>query len=78
MAGECGKVMTFVRNGNYSCDIRSADVSKIANQTKYVPDEFIVESADHVTDACCEYLLPLIAGECDVLYNNGLPAHIIL
>ena len=78
VAGECGKVMTFVRNGNYSCDIQSADVSKIANQTKYVPDEFIVESADHVTDACCEYLLPLIAGECDVLYNNGLPAHIIL
>jgi 6-phosphofructokinase 1 len=78
VSGECGKVMTFVRTGNYVCEIQSADVSKIANQTKYVPDEFIVESADHVTDSCCEYLLPLIAGECDVYYKNGLPEHIIL
>lgn len=78
VAGECGKVMIFERTGDYICEIRSEDVTKIANQTKYVPKEFIVETCDHVTDSCCQYLLPLIAGECDVLYKNGLPGHIIL
>ncbi|MBO5938681.1 MAG: 6-phosphofructokinase [Clostridia bacterium] len=78
--GVSGEVMIFVRSSTapYVCEISHEKVTKIANQTKYVPDEFINETADNVTDDCCNYLLPLIVGECDVIYNNGLPKHIIL
>ena len=77
--GVSGEVMIFVRSSTepYCCEICHEKVTKIANQTKYVPDEFINETADNVTDECCKYLLPLICGECDVIYNNGLPKHII-
>ena len=54
------------------------DVSEIANKIKYVDDAFINENGNHVTDACCEYLLPLIQGEAHGIYENGLPKHLIL
>lgn len=77
--GVSGEVMIFCRaeGEGYICEIRHEKVTKIANKTKYVPDEFIVETNDDVTDSCCEYLLPLIQGECDVLYHNGLPRHLV-
>ncbi len=78
--GVSGEVMVFVRReGNgYVCDIEHASVMNIANATRYVPDRFISEGGNNVTDECCEYLLPLIMGECDVKYDRGLPKHIVL
>ncbi len=54
------------------------DVSEIANRIRTVDDAFINEAGNGVTDACCRYLLPLIAGEVDPSYEGGLPKHIIL
>lgn len=78
--GVSGEVMTFVRREGeqYVCDIEHIDVSQIANVTRYVPSEFINDRGNNVTDACCEYLLPLIKGEYAVRFENGLPMHIIL
>ncbi len=80
LEGKSGMMMVFQRSEGegYACEITCEDVRKIANQSRYVPSEFINEEGDHVTDACCAYLLPLIQGECDVLYKNGLPVHLIL
>lgn len=77
LQGISGVMMVFHRadSEEYACEIGYEDISQIANQSRYVPDEFITEGGDHVTDACCEYLLPLIQGECDVLYKNGLPVY---
>jgi len=77
-AGVSGAMMVFYRKEGegYTCEIGHEDISKIANQSRYVPDAFINEAGDHVTDACCAYLLPLIQGEYDVLYKNGLPLHL--
>ena len=41
-------------------------------------DEFINEAGNHVTDACCAYLLPLIQGEVNARFEDGLPVHLIL
>ena len=73
-------MMTILRaDGEEYCSyIGSSDVSKIANQTKHVDDEFINERGNNVTDECCKYLLPLIAGERDIKFENGIPVHIIL
>ena len=78
--GISGEVMVFHRlpGEGYRCEIGHEKVLGIANQTRYVPDEFITETADGITDLCCEYLLPLIDGECDVFYKNGVPIHLVL
>ncbi|MBQ8816945.1 MAG: 6-phosphofructokinase [Clostridia bacterium] len=80
VSGVSGEVMVFVRaeTENYACGIEHRSVRGIANATRYVPDEFISEGDNNVTDACCEYLLPLIEGEYPVKYERGLPKHIIL
>lgn len=77
LSGVSGVMMVFCREDSleYRCEIGYESVSKVANKSRYVPDEFINEKGDHVTDACCAYLLPLIQGECDVLYKNGLPMY---
>ncbi len=73
------QMMTIARTSEnpYSVTIQHTDVSKIANQIRKVDDRFINESGNHVTDACCRYLLPLIQGESFSLFEKGLPKHLI-
>lgn len=74
------QMMTIEREGTspYVTSISHKDVSEIANKVKHVPDEFINERGNSVTDECAHYLLPLIQGELDVKYENGIPKHIII
>lgn len=78
--GETGKMMVFKRiNSNpYECKIECANINDIANKEKIVPDEFITEDGNFVTQAFIDYALPLIQGELDVEYINGLPRHLCL
>jgi 6-phosphofructokinase 1 len=78
-SGASGEMMIFVRGGDeYRCDVSHIRVCDVANGTKYVPDNFINERGNNVTDECCNYLLPYILGECDIIFENGLPKHIVL
>lgn len=78
--GVSGEVMVFVREDGdgYKCNVEHRSVRNIANESRYVPDEFIAAENNNVTDECCKYLLPLIAGEREIVYEDGLPKHIIL
>ena len=77
--GESGVMMIFVRGeGEYSVEIKSADISKIANAARSVPDEYINSESNGITEAGINYLLPLIEGEVAPVYENGLPKHIII
>ena len=78
--GVTREMMTIrrVSTAPYAFEIGHEDISKIANQTRYVPDEFINERANHVTDECLAYLLPLIQGERYPEYRDGLPCQWIL
>ena len=80
VSGVSGEVMVFVRGEGkkYECTVEHRSVMGIANATRYVPDEFITEGANNVTDECCKYLLPLIMGEVNVVFENGLPKHTVL
>ncbi len=62
----------------YAVEITHAPVSAIANKVRRVDDCFINEAGNHVTDALCRYLLPLIQGEPATVFENGLPVHLIL
>ena len=79
VSGETGVMATIVRNlGDvYSVSYGVSDISKIANEVKRVPDSYITESGDGITDEAIAYLAPLIVGELDVKYENGMPKHIM-
>ena len=78
--GVSGEVMIYVRESGekYNCKIEHHKASDIANEIKYLPNSFINEAKNGVTDECCGYLLPLIAGEYPVVYEYGLPKHIVI
>ncbi len=80
VAGDSGVMITARRNEGdaYGVTFESADIAGIANVIKCVPDEFIGSEGNRVTDSCIKYLLPLIRGEVETEYRDGLPVHIVL
>ncbi|MBQ2735709.1 MAG: diphosphate--fructose-6-phosphate 1-phosphotransferase, partial [Clostridia bacterium] len=78
--GISGHMMLFARVSDdpYCVEVKHSDVAEIANRIRGVDDCFINEAGNHITDACCNYLLPLIQGEAACVYENGLPKHLIL
>ncbi len=77
MAGESGRMMVFVRERGeeYAVKIASADVSEIANGVRTVPRSYINEQGNGLTPACLTYLAPLVCGEVNIEYRQGLPCH---
>ncbi len=80
IAGVSREMMTINRvpGEAYAFEIGHEDIFKIANRTKTVPDAFINEAGNGVTDACVAYLLPLIRGEKYPTYRDGLPMQYII
>ena len=80
ISGESGVMMIFVREAgeDYSVRVESYDIAKIANAIRIVPDEYINEAGNGITEAGLNYLLPLICGEVSPEYENGMPRHIVL
>ena len=78
--GVTRKMMTMQRAfcDKYAIHYGHRDVTEIANKIRQVDDAFINAEGNHVTDECCNYLLPLIQGEVKCKYKNGLPVHIVL
>lgn len=60
--GKSGLMVTLVRDDSpqYRCLIGSIELDKVALQTKYLPDEFIAESENMVTNAFIDYVKPLV------------------
>ncbi|MCI8388258.1 MAG: 6-phosphofructokinase [Clostridiales bacterium] len=77
--GESGKMMCFTRqNEPYKVGVKSEDIAAIANQIRAVPDEYINNEGNGITDTGIDYLLPLIQGEPDIIYENGMPKHFVI
>ena len=78
--GESGKMSVLERISNrpYHVKISLADLSGIANYEKTVPVEWITEEGNDITDELVEYLTPLIQGEVEIPYENGIPKHFVL
>ena len=67
-----------VSNDPYQWEIGEAPLEKVANVEKMMPKEFITEDGFGITDACREYLVPLIQGEDYPPYENGMPKYVTL
>lgn len=57
----------------YQWDVISAPLSQVANQEKFMPRDYISANGLGITQACRDYLSPLIQGEDFPPFENGLP-----
>ena len=80
VGGKTGVMMTIERaeGEDYTSYVGCADISGIANAIKTVPDEYINEAGNGITEAGIKYLKPLIMGELPLEYVNGIPKHFII
>ena len=64
-----------ISNAPYQVSYGYAPISHIANEAKSVPTEWITPTGNDVTQPLIDYLRPLIQGETNVVYENGLPVY---
>lgn len=67
-----------VSNKPYEWEIIKAPLADVANVEKMMPRHYISEDGFGITEACREYLLPLIEGEEYPPYRAGLPRYVRL
>ena len=78
--GETGIMLVYVRvpGDEYKIEISRVDISDVANKVRFVPSSFINEEGNNVTRECIDYISPLVLGEKEIKYQNGVPVHIRL
>jgi len=72
LMGHTGEMMVFKRKkkGPYCVRIESEKIENAANKEKCVPLEWIKDAA--LTNEAKEYLSPLISGETQPVFENGV------
>jgi 6-phosphofructokinase len=80
LAGKNAIMPTIVRvsENPYKWEIGSVPLSEVANTEKFMPAGFISEDGFGITDACRQYLTPLIQGEDYPPYRDGMPDYVRL
>lgn len=80
LQGITGEMMVFhrVQESPYNVRIDHVNAALVANHVKYFPAEWISEKGNDVTQEAIDYCLPLIQGEQNIRYKNGIPQHYIL
>jgi len=80
VAGHNSVMPTVVRKSStpYMWEVGHAPLSQVANVEKFMPRSFISEDGYGITDACREYLYPLIQGEDYPPFENGMPKYVTL
>ncbi|MGI6173606.1 MAG: 6-phosphofructokinase [Christensenellales bacterium] len=79
--GITDKMVGFERtyvDGKYVCNMKLFDLTVVANTEKKVPREWINEEGDGVLQPFVDYALPLIQGQTQLTYENGLPRFVNL
>ena len=80
LAGKNAVMPIIVREKGetYRWTIGEAPLEKIANVEVKMPRDYITEDGFGITEACKQYLAPLIQGEDYPPYRNGLPVYVKL
>ncbi len=78
ISGKHGVMPVIVRNSNqpYQWSIDAVSLTEVANVEKHMPKEYIREDQFGISEACREYILPLIQGEAYPPYEQGLPNYL--
>lgn len=64
-----------ISNDPYTVTYGHAGIKHIANEAKSVPTEWISPAGNDIKQPLIDYLAPLILGESQVTYKNGLPVY---
>lgn len=67
-----------ISNTPYTAVCDYAPIKNIANEAKSIPRKWINEAGNDITPELMEYLRPLIQGEVDQTFENGLPSYMNL
>ncbi len=86
LGGHSGVMAALVRTSGhpgkpakpYRWKIASVPLADVANHEKKMPAGFISPDGFHITDACRQYMAPLIGGEDYPPYRHGLPDYVRL
>ncbi len=71
-------VMPYIKrvaSNPYEWVIDVTILENVANYEKKLPQGFITQDGYHITQQCKEYLKPLINGEAEIEYQDGLPKY---
>lgn len=72
----CMLTMHRTSQNPYCVNVHFSPVDDIANQAKSIPREWINEAGNDVTQELIDYMRPLIQGEPDLKYQDGLPIYL--
>ncbi len=78
LKGHNSVMPTVVRKSNkpFKWEVGMADLSKVANVEKMMPENFITKDGFGITQACRNYMEPLIKGEDYPPYKDGMPKYV--
>ena len=80
--GETGEMVIFKRVNTeaepYRIEFSKFDIHQIANGVKNVPQEWINEDGDDLTEDYVKYARPLIQGELLPFWVDGTPRHLVM
>ena len=65
--------MIIIKRTNNEISYDVTDLENVAKLVKTVPATYINEEQNNITDKFIEYALPLIQGEMQITFENGLP-----
>lgn len=80
MAGESGRMVSLERISNhpYTTKCCTVPIENVANLEKKIPASWIHPSGHDITEEFLEYVRPLIIGETNPTYTNGIPDYLFL
>ena len=80
LEGATGMMAAVIRTSDkpYATEFKALPVCDIANAIKSVPADYINDAGNDVTEKMVDYLTPLIQGEMNTVYENGIPKYIYL
>jgi 6-phosphofructokinase 1 len=78
--GATGEMVLLKRISNqpYSVEYGTIPIQQVANVEKQVPDEWIAPAGNDIMPQLLDYLRPLILGETNLQYKNGIPDYLYL
>ena len=74
LLGKSGQMVALERKGE-STTCRGVDVGLVANKVKDFPKHVITDDGAGIKEEFLHYLLPLIQGEVQQTYKNGMPLY---
>lgn len=80
LEGKTGEMASLHRisDAPYRIKYDSVPISKVANQEKKIPHEWITDHDTNVSRELLDYMRPLIQGEVRVEYKDGIPNYTLL